>query len=228
MEEFKRNLEETNVIRSEKSSSMEDKYSKSPDPWKNGERGIYYPMMEKLISELFVDDLVGFTNFLWCDIGCGGGNVGKAIHKACKDRNKSFNMYGIDISHSAIEYLQQDPENPYDVLRCLDIETLDDEEAISIFNKMDVISMIEMMYYLGEKKPWKKTIDTIWNALHPGTIVVIADGLISYQYRDYLKNKEDAELIVYYTDMETPVCREISDNGREWNRYLKVRIYKKL
>lgn len=228
MEQFKRNLEETNVIRSEKSSAMEDKYAGSPDPWKNGERGIYYPMMERLISEMLTGDLEDMNLFLWCDIGCGGGNVGKAIYRALKQRYKDFSMCGVDISETAIKYLSEDPESPYNVLHCIDIEKMTDEEARDFFKSIDVISMVEVMYYLGEKKPWKSTIDTIWNSLKPGTLVVIADGLISYQYREYLKTKEDAELIVSYTDMETPVCREVSDNGREWNRYLKVRIYKKL
>lgn len=225
MEEFKRNLEETNAIRSEKSSAMEDKYSQSPDPWKNGERGIYYPMMEKLVSLLL--DKVDINYFLWCDIGCGGGNVGRAIHKAFHDREKNFRMYGIDISPTAIKYLQEDPNSPYDMLRCEDVESLTDEEAQALLSPMNVLSMIEVMYYLGENKPWKKTIDTIWNAIDPGTLFVVADGLISYQYREYLKSKDDAEVILEYTDMDTPVCKEVTDKGREWNRYLKVRVYRK-
>ena len=78
MEEFKRNLEETNVIRSEKSSAMEDKYSQSPDPWKNGERGIYYPMMEKLISELFVyslEQIINIINLAGFGLGIGSGRT---------------------------------------------------------------------------------------------------------------------------------------------------------
>lgn len=229
-DKFTRNLEETNVIRSEKASSMEEKYQSSPDPWQNGKRGLYDPLMESMVKNLLEStyDLCTKKRFLWVDIGCGGGNVGRAISKALKDRGLSFDMFGCDISPTAIEYLKADPTSPYSALQCVDIENITDEEATRLFGVADVISMVEMMYYLGEKKPWKPTIDRLWNSLRSGSIVVVADGLISYQYRDYLKSKDDARLLCEYTDMDTPVCREISDNGREWNRYLKIRIYQKV
>jgi len=214
-------------INSEKSNVMDDKYKLSDDPWGNGARDLYTIPMSRVVS--LVKNHISYqdskNNITWLDIGCGGGFVGRAIRKALVENNMNICMEGYDISDTAINRLYDNPShNPYDILSVVDMEEVTDG---SCYKHATIVSLVEVLYYLGTKRPWKKSVDMLWDSLPIGAIVVVADGLIPYQYRDYLKTKADASLLHSYTDPDTVVSEETTSAGKKWKRNLKVRIYQK-
>lgn len=212
----------------QKSKDMEDMYAGNPDPWNNGAVRLYDTLMEKAVE--LVHKHLPDGDYIWCDIGCGGGNVASGIkfNTDKSDRNVSF--YGVDVSENAVKFLQQDDSSPFHTVEVADLEEFVHEDGMKdqLWQQAHVVSWVEVLYYLGEKRPWKRSFDEFWKSLDSGTIVIVADGLIPYQYRDYAKNNlEDAELLESYTDTSRKICTEVRDNGTEWTRWLKVRIYRK-
>ncbi len=134
---------------------------------------------------------------------------------------------GVDISPTAIKKLKS--LVPRGIFSQLDIEQFDSNtaEELPLWSYADVVSMIEFLYYLGDTRPWKESFMEVWNLMTVGTVLVIADSLIPYQYRDFPKTLTDAKLIDEFTDTSIPVAVE-HDEGRTWTRWLKVRIYEKV
>lgn len=212
------------VNESQKSKDMELMYQKSSDPWGNGERKLYESLLggtvDKLMNHLSINSPI-----VWCDLGCGGGNVTRGFKKFLDAYTENVEFRGVDISETAVSRLQE--EGLYSNVLVCDLETITDTSDV-LWKDADVISLIEVIYYLGNMRPWKLSMDIVWSHVKKGAYVIVADGLIPYQYRDYLASKSDAELVESFTETSCPVCKEVRDNGTSWSRYLKVRIYKKL
>lgn len=212
----------------EKSSDMEKRYEGGIDTWGNRERRLYQKIFKAAVES--VRDLLPAGHILWYDVGCGGGNIWDTVLEN-STLTHQFIVAGCDLSSRAVEdlrdrYVGKYPEGT--------IQRVDLEEYDATFHILEgiqdatVVSIVDVAYYFGEKRPWKDTMDQLWRSITPGTYVIVADSLIPYQRRSYFGTKEDCELIKDYTDYTVPVSTETRDDGSQWHRYFKVKIYRKL
>lgn len=203
----------------EKSKDMDQRYE-SPDPWGNRERKLYQQIFSLAVKKV-IRDRPSVTT--WYDVGCGGGNVLDTV----KENAPELVLMGCDMSQKSIEYLRESgyPSQMFDLV---DLEEYVHGKSPALgLSYADVISIVDVMYYFGEKRPYKATLDEIWRAVKVGAYVVVADSLIPYQRRSYFNCKPGCILKHDYTDYTVPVCEE-NTNGRKWHRYLKVKIYQKV
>lgn len=218
----------------EKSKDMQERYQKyGEDPWGNRERQLYQKIFKKA-TELTYQHLLptiktpenndGTLSINLYDIGAGGGNI-VDVWKENSPENVVLNIYGCDISQDAINFLNiRYPNSSFDKI---DLE--DYSHTVPLYNlkNADIVSIVDVMYYLGEKRDYKETLDEIWETIKPGAIVVVADNLVRAFRRDYLQKKHNCKVLESYTDYNEKICEEVSASGKHWFRYLKVRIYQK-
>jgi SAM-dependent methyltransferase len=206
---------------------MEDLYADNLDPWQNGKRGLYNVLMRQLVSKIALH--LTTRRVEWHDIGAGGGNVLRGI-----ELNRSeivpgiiFDYAGVDLSPTAVSAILDSREFGFKFEQADLEEYIYDPTNPPLWSSADIISWIEVLYYFGDKRPWKQSFEEFWKGVKPGAIVIVADSLIPYQYRDYLKKHEGAELLDEYTDYTQAVHIETRADGRNWTRWLKVRVYRK-
>lgn len=206
----------------QKSSDMESIYKVSSDPWGNGERKLYERLLgstaQKLISILDDKD-IDVEDSEWFDIGCGGGNVTRGF---IYNLGVTPHYKGCDISKSALRSISDLYESVYE----LDLDTFVPFPSVPWSNS-DVVTLVEVLYYTGQRRPWKQNLEFIVDGMKEHAILVVADGLVRSQYRDYLKSSSKVKLLDSYTIPE-PICEEVSPTGKKWHRYLKVRLYEKV
>lgn len=218
----------------EKSKDMQNRYALyGEDPWGNRERQLYQKIFKKA-TELTYSYLSNINDITLYDIGCGGGNI-IDVWKENLPKGKNLRISGCDISEDAIKFLKQRyPEGKFDLI---DLETYvshvnDSNYEMDYFTyhilNSNIVSIVDVMYYFGEKRDYKDTLDEIWKSIKPGTLVIVADNLVRSFRRDYLTKKKDCELLESFTDYTEKVCEEVSDSGKHWHRYLKIRIMRKL
>lgn len=214
----------------EKSKDMERRYEEGIDTWGNRERRLYQSIFKKAV-DLVKLELHDPGEYNWFDVGCGGGNIWDTVLEN-SDPDITFTVSGCDIVLKAVEDLMTRYSETVrkDVFVC-DLETEHHTGALSklgfAFMRSDVISFVDVLYYLGEKRDYRETLDELWSMIPTGCIVICADSLIPYQRRSYFKKKPDCTLLHSYTDYTEPVSEEVNPTGRKWHRYLKVMIYKK-
>lgn len=217
----------------EKSAAMENRYaSLGEDPWGNRERQLYQKIFKKA-TELAYEYIPGYdeadadgkVRVNLYDIGAGGGNVIDVWMENCPE-NFALNIYGCDISETAIAFLEKRyADSRFDLI---DLEEYDcKSEPLANMASADIVSIVDVMYYFDVKRDYKETLDHIWDTLKSGAIVVVADNLVRHFRRDYFKKKEDCKVLEEFTDFTEKICEETSESGRKWNRYLKIRIYQK-
>lgn len=203
-------------VTKEKSDTMEERYSRDIDTWRNKNR--YDDIVKDLVQK--VEDNIELDKFKWIDLGCGPGWVVDSFRKASK---KDIEFYGCDISETAIKYgIENKLINPDSYVG--DLNTLKSDEEK--FYNYEVVSLVDVMYYLGGSgiRDWHDTAKSIWDNMKPGTILVVADCLVRFQYREIWKKFDGCQILEEYTEYVKPVC--YSDDGKRRN--LKVKIYKKI
>lgn len=212
----------------QRANQMEELYASNPDPWKNRERGLYNILMKEVVDKV-LSHLPDVNPVKWCDIGCGGGNVFDGLLLNANEHGVPLELSGVDMSQSALDWLRSQ-EKYGNNFQQMDLEEYEYvEETPPVWSSADVVSWIEVLYYFGDKRPWRDSFNEFWRGVKPGTIVIVADSLVPYAYRDYLKNEVgDAELIETYTDYSEAVSVEKRSDGKTWTRWFKVRIYRKL
>lgn len=219
----------------EKSADMEKRYDQGVDTWGNRERRLYQTILKEAVEKVkqyTEDPLIQIGRVCnWVDIGCGGANVIDTVEEH-SDESVDFDFYGCDISHVAIDDIRNRyPEGKFLRVDLEEYPNLDDknhDEFRGYLSGADVVSIVDVSYYFGDKRPWKETMKAIWDDIRPGAIVLVADSLIPYQRRSYFKAMKDAVLLESYTDYSEKVSTEKRADGREWHRYLKVLIYRKV
>lgn len=217
----------------EKSADMEKRYEGGIDTWGNRERQLYQKIFKSA-----VDKIKGYLNpnptneviYNWVDVGCGGANILDTIVEN-EDQFYGWKLYGCDLSQVALKDVRERyPDGkfmPVDLEEYPDKDNKCHDEFRDYLRGADVVSIVDVAYYFGEKRPWKDTMKAIWDDIRPGAIVVVADSLIPYQRRSYFRTMEDSALLSLYTDYTEKVSTETRGDGREWHRYLKVLIYRK-
>lgn len=200
----------------EHSDVCEEHYIETTDPWGNREFGRYTETLKKAVLDAY--DLVGKKDVKLYDIGCGGGNV-LDVWIDNKPYDANLSLSGCDISETAIKWINEHYEGNFEVL---DVENYDHTCPNKFLSEADIISLVDVMYLWGAKKHYSKTMDELWDTVKSGAIFLVADTLIPYQRRSYLKNKEDSEVLEEFTESSVPV-----GSSGKFNRYLKVKIYKK-
>lgn len=224
----------------EKSDVMEKHYSESTDPWGNRERQLYQQVLKYGSQRLFEyykteemnqfphdnpDDHLGPKDHVYCyDVGAGGGNILDTLIENCPE-DLSIHLSGCDISESAVRFLNSHFQE-YDK----DFHVIDCEEYLSTnpnyyLSHADIITIVDVMYYWGNKRDYRKSLDEIWDTLKPGAIVLVADSIIPYQRRSYYKSKSNCRVLEEYTDYTIPMG-QLNDTNK--SRYLKVKIYQKV
>ncbi len=214
----------------EKSKDMERRYEGGIDTWGNRERRLYQSIFKKAV-DLTKVELPTPGEYNWFDVGCGGGNIWDTVLEN-SDITTTFTVSGCDIVPKAVDDLIN--RYPDTVRKNVFVCDLEEEHSTGTVSELrralsgaDVVSFVDVLYYLGEKRDYRETLDELWEMIRPGCIVICADSLIPYQRRSYLKRKPDCILLHSYTDYTEPVSEEVNPTGRRWHRYLKVMIYKK-
>lgn len=221
----------------EKSADMEKRYEGGIDTWGNRERQLYQKIFKAAVEKIkgYLGESYRITNgvpvYEWVDIGCGGANILDTIVENQDDKHQ-WSLRGCDLSKVAIEDVKQ--RYPDGKFFTLDLEEYPDftdeshQDFTDYLNSADVVSIVDVAYYFGDKRPWKDTMKAIWRSIRPGAIVVVCDSLIPYQRRTYYNTLKDSELLEAYTDYTERVSVEVREDGHEWHRYFKVMIYRKL
>lgn len=209
----------------EKSCDMEQRYAEQGnDSWGNRERQLYQRILKKAVEICY--DSSPTTSPVIYDIGAGGGNVCETWIEHCPS-DVSLLLSGCDISPIAVEFLNEQKYGGRFELVDLEEYGHQGTGVLEDLRKADLVSIVDVMYYFGDKRPYKETLDEIWATIKPGAIVLCADSLIPYQRRSYFSTKPDCEIIADYTDYTEPVSVETRKDGRQWHRYLKCKIYRK-
>lgn len=210
----------------QKSKEMEDIYSVD-DPWSNKARGLYNVLGKRMLDEVI--KYLKYPEFTWCDIGCGGGNLFDGITYCAKSTELcNWKFTGVDSSQNAIDFLKKDPRYIDVVIQKMDMQDFKSTDDMTpIWSNADIISFVEVTYYY-DRVDHRTAMTEFWKSLKPGQIVIVADSLIPYQYRDFLRTMSDSEMLSSYTDYSMPVStNNINKSGKQWTRWLKVRIYRK-
>lgn len=217
----------------EKSDVMEQHYSESNDPWGNRQRQLYQKVLKygsqkvfEYFNELHKNDYrEDYTPIVELyDIGCGGGNVLDTLIENAPIESR-LRLGGCDISESAIKFLDDHFKEYSHKFGLIDCEELSSENPPSGLSSADIVTIVDVMYYWGNKRDYRKTLDEIWNSLPYGCIILVADSIIPYQRRSYFKSKSDCKVLEEYTDYSCPMG-QLNDTNK--NRYLKVKIYQKV
>lgn len=222
----------------EKSDVMEDHYSKSDDPWGNRERQLYQKVLKYGAQKLFEyynlyekdqyphdikDDYLGSRDNIYCyDIGAGGGNILDTLIENFPDDKSKIHISGCDISESAIKFLNRHFNNYDKDFHIIDCDKYSNSSPNYYMAHADIITIVDVMYYWNN---YRSALDEIWKTIKPGAIVLVADSIIPYQRRSYLKTKSDCKVLEEYTDYTVPMGA-LNDTGK--NRFLKVKIYQKI
>lgn len=210
----------------EKSNVMEDHYKESTDPWGNRERQLYQKVLKYGSSQLYkyYSETSPHPTVRCYDIGCGGGNILDTLLENKPD-NLEIILSGCDISESAIEFLNKHFSGYARDFKVIDCEEYSSNNPDPNLNDADIITIVDVMYYWGNKRDYRKSLDEIWSTLKPGAIVLVADSIIPYQRRSYFKSKSDCKVLEEYTEYCMPMGK-LNDTNK--NRYLKVKIYQKI
>lgn len=219
----------------EKSKDMEKRYEGGVDTWGNRERQLYQKIFKAAVDKVkaFLDDTPESTSnvYNWVDIGCGGANILDTIMEN-QDPTHNWDLYGCDMSSVALEDVRSRYPNgkfmPVDLEEYCKFGDACHYEFKMYLSGADVVSIVDVAYYFGEKRPWKETMKAIWDDIRPGAIVIVADSLIPYQRRSYFSTLKDCQVLDDYTDYTEQVSEEHRSNGGVWHRYFKVKIYKKV
>lgn len=208
-----------------KSKVMDEFYQSDIDFFGNRQHNRYKLTMINTVRKII--DLTSHYSFpmKWHDIGCGSGNLVEAVSNIAQENNTVFRMSGCDISETAAKFCRENLNLGENFNQC-DLEKYE-PTTFPLWRNANVISMIDVMYYLGEVRPWKTTFDKLWDSLIPGQLFVLGDCLVRHQYRDYPKLRGDIKIIDSYTEDSVPIDSEKRENGRTFNRYLKIRILQK-
>ena len=207
----------------EKSNVMEEHYAESTDPWGNRERQLYQKVLKYGAQKLF--EYVGEKPIIKLyDVGCGGGNILDTLTENAPIDQELF-LSGCDISESAMTFLDEHFKNQSHLFNIIDCEEYSDENPDRCLQDADIITIVDVMYYWGNKRDYRTTLDEIWKSLKHGAVVLVADSIIPYQRRSYFKSKPDCKVLEEYTDYTCPMG---SLNNTNKSRYLKVKIYQKL
>ena len=201
----------------EHSDVCEEHYTETIDPWGNREFGRYTNTLRNAVVDAY--NLSDAKDIKLYDIGCGGGNV-LDVWIENKPDDVNLSLSGCDISETAIKWVNEHYDGNFEVL---DVESYDHNDTDELLANADIISLVDVMYLWGAKKHYSKTMDELWETVKPGAIFLVADTLVPYQRRSYLKNKEDSETLEEFTESSTPV-----GSSGKFNRYLKVKIYRKM
>lgn len=209
------------------SEYMEKFYSESDDPW--GNKGKYINWFSGIESQLDVGSRVQLV-----DIGCGGGHVLEGLVSNLSKLETDIKLTGVDISQSAIDYLNKD-ERFIDLLsepfQCKSITDEDYKVPVSKDGRVTVYSMVDVLYYI-RSYDWHQVARRIMDQVPVGSYVVVADSLRRPQYRYYYRDKYKPEEygieVVDYGKSETPVSEEVTESGRIFRRWLNWVVYRKV
>lgn len=209
-------------VTKEKSDTMEERYTRDIDTWHNN--GRYDDILKGVVKR--VEKLLdkSKSKFKWIDLGCGPGWIIKSL-KLSTTNNIEYT--GCDISNVAINYGVREgilSEDSY-------VDDLNELEFnVGKFYNYDVVSLVDVMYYLGASessdstRDWHKSAEAIWSNIKPDTILVVADCLVRFQYRDYFKKLDGCEVLDEYTEY----CKPVYYTEKGIRRNLKVKIYRKV
>ena len=200
-------------------------YEESQDPWGNKETGIY-----KRILKPFIEVLDKHLNNVpdpikVYDLGAGGGNIVDALNYLS---SKDLHIDGCDVSQKAVDYLNATYLGSFNTV---DLETFlstEDSKTKEKLSSSDVVTFIDVIYYMNRKRYYKDTVMEIWKALKPGALLFYGDNLRRFQYRQFIKDLPNAELILDLCNYDEPVCQEQASSGRFWYRYFKGVLIKKV
>ena len=201
----------------DKTADCIDLYKDNDDPWGNRETQRYAKAFHKAALDSI--EAVGKDTVTVFDVGCGGANIVDGFINACPD-NVTLKIGGCDISQDSIDWINERYDGDFVVYN---MEDFDSKNPLPELVNADIVSIVEVAYYWDVKKRYTEVFDEVWDAIKPGTIVLVADSLIPYQRRSYLKKKDNCQVLEEFTDYTEPVT-VTANNSR---KFLKVKIYRK-
>lgn len=199
-------------------------YKVSDDPWDNKSTGLYKRILIPYVK--FLEDRFPETMRIF-DIGCGGGNILDAFYDISEEPLK---FSGCDCSEEAIESISKNYKDSRFFVTDIETHFSDkdtNEEWVKSMREADVVTFIDVVYYLGAKRWYRRTLEEIWDSLKPGQIFFYGDNLKRHNYRAFTKSLPGAKVLYEYTNYDEIVSSFTDSNGRTFNRYFKGLILEK-
>lgn len=201
-------------------------YRRDLDFWGNGERKLYHVVTKSLAAYLV--EKCSLDHYIyWCDIGCGPGYFLEGVTEVLRAHDRVVLQSGVDISSEALARCHQVFElgNNEFVQVNLDEYKRSDGNLVMPWINADVISFIDTLQFF---KDYRRTFKEIVAGLRPGTVVVVADGMVRSNLRDFGKTLDGLALQAEWTDYSTPVTARDPNKPGSKNLHLKYRIYRKI
>ena len=207
--------------------SMLDAYRQDLDFWGNGERKIYHPLTQSLSKFLVknVSCVRDSAMHFWCDVGCGAGFFLEGLCESMRAEGRVVLPSGVDVSPEALDRCRQ--LYPHGEFVEIDLDTYLHKEGHTVvpWINANVVSFIDTLQYF---KNYRRTLAEIIAGVQVGTVIVVADGMIRSNLRDWLKNVDEVAYIGGWIDYSTPVTPRDPNNPKSKSSHLKYRIYQKL
>lgn len=221
--------------------TMLEAYRLDLDFWGNGERKLYHIVTRSLANFLIdnVTSVGGNTMVFWCDIGCGPGYFLEGMRETL--RKPGFDVVGspnetsrpgpvlipsgVDVSPEALQRCRQVFQLDDFIEVNLDTYKRSEGNLVMPWINADVVSFIDTLQYF---KNYRRTFNEILEGLQTGTVIVVADGMVRSNLRDYPGTLDNVAAIGSWTDYSTPVTPRDPGDPHSKNRYLKYRVYRKM
>lgn len=213
--------------------TMLEAYRLDLDFWGNGERRLYHTVTKSLAEFLVksVSSVRDSTMVFWCDVGCGAGFFLEGMSETLRAQGPLLIPSGVDISPEALRRCRMvvpyaAVESTTDFMEVnLDDYKRGEGNSVMPWINADVVSFIDTLQYF---KNYRQTFKEIWDGLKVGTVVVVADGMVRSNLRDFPASLDDAAQIGSWTDYSVAVTPRDPNEKLSKNRYLKYRIYRKM
>lgn len=229
--------------------SILEAYKIDLDFWGNGERKLYNTITKSLV-QFFVDrgyfgpktvtkepdvvmhdgtpltviDLTGFV-VNWCDVGCGAGFFFEGLVESAEAAGLIVQSSGVDISPEALARCRSLwPSGEFTEVNLDTYKRLEANYTMP-WIAADVVSFIDT---LQSFKDYRRSFNEIYNGMKLGAFIVIGDGMIRSNFRDYPRSMDTVATVGAWTDYSMVVTPRNHEEPGSKNRYLKYRIYRKM
>ena len=207
--------------------TMLEAYRRDLDFWGNGERKLYHTLTKSLSK--FLAENVGPVRdnamHFWCDIGCGAGFFLEGLCETMRAEGPLVIPSGVDVSPEALTRCRTLwPHGEFVEVDLDKYKRLEGNMTMPWINA-DVVSFIDTLQYF---KNYRETFKEIYDGLQVGTIIVVADGMVRSNLRDFPKSMDSVACVGEWIDYSTPVTPRDPSNPKSKQQHLKYRVYRKL
>lgn len=208
--------------------TMVEAYRRDLDFWGNGERKLYHTVTKSLAEFLLKHcSCVRDNTFtFWCDIGCGAGFFLEGVSATLRALGPILVPSGVDVSPEALARCRKVFNMTNEFVE-VDLDTYKRSEGHHFMPWINaqVVSFIDTFQYF---KNYRATFKEILDGLQVGTVIVVADGMVRSNLRDYPKSVEGVACLGEWIDYSMAVTPRDPGNPKSKQQHLKYRVYQKV